>query len=356
MMSRIKQQLNKIILLLLGAFTVFSVYGAFIGAERAKAFFNSAALVIFWCGLLLVLIVAFFVYVSLRKRSALMLIHLGCILILAGGMYGSQKGHVAVEFAVKFSARFMAGPRPRSDQSSKDRLFTKGMIQLYEGQIFDRVVLGSETNTAELPFSVRLKEVFVEYYDKPQIVFYLSEEKYYSIPINIGEVFVLPNEQGTIEINAAYKNFKMTQQDGQMETYDSPESGFNPAYKLTYTSKDQRPYPFFVFEWFGMHAMPGQTFRAEFVPPRKVKDYKSTLQIVEKDKIVKEKTIEVNKPLYYGGYHFYQNTFAYDDLGPISGILITSARGVWVVFTGYGMIFVGLVLRFWSKILKWGMR
>ena len=99
-----------------------------------------------------------------------------------------------------------------------------------------------------------------------------------------------------------------------------------------------------------MHAMPGQTFRAGYQPPRMVRDYKSTLQVIVKDDVVKEMTIEVNKPLYYGGYHFYQKTFSHDHLGPISGIQVVSARGVWIVFGGYGLIFVGLIMHFGSKL------
>ena len=253
--------------------------------------------------------------------------------MLAGGMYGSEKGHVLMN-------RFF-----------QKQLFTRGAITLHEGQISDQVILGVETDTDDLPFSICLKEAYIEYYDEPKIVFYLRDEKYYSIPVKVGEVFALPDDQGTIGINAAYRNFKMKEQNGRMKPYDSPEAGFNPAYELTYTPKDQPSQPFFVFERFGMHAMPGQTFKAEFAAPRMIRDYKSTLQVVENENVVKEMTIEVNKPLYYGGYHFYQNTFGYDHLGPVSGIMVTSARGVWMVFAGYGLIFFGLILHFGSKLL-----
>ena len=341
---------------LLGAFTVFSIYGAFIGAERAQVFFNSIPMVAFWCVLLVTLVVGFFVYVSLRKRSTLMLIHLGCILVLAGGMIGSEKGHVASEFSIKLSARFMAWLRPsqddNSEQSSKHRMFTKGSITLGRGQSSDRMALETETDTAQLPFSIRLKEAYIEYYDKPTIAFYLSEEESYSILIEVGKVFVLPGDKGTVQIDAVYKNFKMTREEGQMKPYDSPEPGYNPAYELTYVPKDQPPQPFFVFEKFGMHAMPGQTFRAEYVPAQMVRDYKSTLQVVEDGEVVKEATIEVNKPLYYSGYHFYQSTFGYDHSGPISGIKVSSARGVWIVFSGYGAIFAGLIFQLWPKLFK----
>jgi len=40
-----------------------------------------------------------------------------------------------------------------------------------------------------------------------------------------------------------------------------------------------------------------------------IKDYKSTLAITAHGQSVLKKTIEVNRPLHYGGYHFYQSGF-----------------------------------------------
>ena len=325
---------NLAIILFLSIFVIYSILGAFLGAERAQAFFNSIPLVVFWLLLLVFLIVGFVVYVSLRKRSSLMLIHLGCILVLAGGIYGSSQSHILL-------GRLL-----------QKQLFTKGTMPLHEGQSSDQVATKMNGETCQLPFSIQLKEAFIEYYDQPVIYFYLSRDKYYPVPVKVGEIFELPDDQGTIHIHAAYKNFKMNRQGDRMIPYDSTEPGYNPAYELAYTPKDGEAEPFFVFERHGMHALPGRSYHAELIPPRMVKDYKSTLQVVDNGEFVKEVTIEVNKPLYYGGYHFYQNTFAYDQSGPISGILVTSARGAWVVFVGYAMIFTGLVVQFWPRILK----
>lgn len=329
---KIKQLLNSFIFMLLFGLAGFSIYGAFIGAKRAQTFFNSLPMVIFWFVLLGLLVVGFFVYVSLRKRTGLLLIHLGCALVLAGGMYGSERGHAIMN-------RFV-----------QNRSFTKGSIALHQGQSSNQVALKSEAQIGQLPFDIRLEEAYVEYYDEPAIYFYVSDQNYYSIPIRVGDVYQLPQDQGTVQVKAAYKNFKREKQGDRMVPYDSPEPGFNPAYELIYTPQGADPKPFFVFERFAMHAMPGQTFRAEYVAPRMVKDYKSVLQVIDDGKSVKKETIEVNRPLYYGGYHFYQNTFGYDHLGPVSGILVSSARGVWAVFGGYALIVVGLMVQLWPKL------
>lgn len=331
----IKRYINLITALLLTGFIGFSVKAAFMGAQRAQTFFNSTPITIFWSFLLVVLIAGFFVYASLRKRFALRLIHLGCILVLAGGMYGSQKGHILL-------GRFL-----------QTQSLTKGKLSLRQGQSSDLVVSGKTGEDYQLPFSILLKEAFIEYYDEPAIGIHFSDGVSFKIPAVVGSVFQVPDHRGTIQIIKVYRNFKLKRQnDDRLVPFDSPEPGSNRAYELVFTPTDGAVESNFVFERFPMHAIPGQTFHAGYIAPAMVKDYKSTLQILDDGQLVKEVTIEVNKPLYYSGYHLYQSTFGYDEQGVISGIMLTSARGVWIVFAGYAMIFVGLVSRFWHKSFK----
>lgn len=328
----IRKTANLLIVLFLVAFIVCSVYGAFIGAQQARAFFNSPVLIVFWCLLLVFMLAGFAVYASLRKRYSLLLIHLGFLLVLAGGMIGSDMGlHI-------------------SNQFIDPNIIPTGVIQLRPGH--SSHLVETDTGVGELPFSIRLKDAFVEYYDEPVIQFSLSAEQVYTIPLELGEAYELPDDLGTIQIIGVYKNFKMRKQDGQMKPYDSPEPGSNPAYELVFSPAGQPSQQFFVFERFGMHAMPGQTFRADFIRPHMIKDYKSILEVVNNGKIVKQKTIEVNKPLFYGGYHFYQNTFTFDQHGPVSGIQVAASTGVWTVFFGYGVIFAGLTMHFWNKLRR----
>ena len=307
--------------------------------------------------LLGLLIIGFSVYLSLRKHFGLLLIHAGCVLVLAGGMYGSEKGHVASEFAAKISGRFMAWLRPSQDgnessPSPQHRSFTNGSISLHPGESSNQVGVEASGEICYLPFSIRLEDAYIEYYDDPVIRMYFNDGVSFDIPATAEEAYHAPDHRGIVQITKIYGNFKMKRQNDQMVPYDSPDPGLNRAYELIYTPKAGNPEPFFVFERFPMHGMPGQSLRAEYIAPRMVKDYKSVLQVIDAGNPVKESTIEVNKPLYYGGYHFYQNTFGYDQFGPISGIHVSSARGVWIVFGGYAMIFVGLVLQLWPKLFK----
>lgn len=81
-----------------------------------------------------------------------------------------------------------------------------------------------------------------------------------------------------------------------------------------------------------------------------IKDWKSTLEVVEAGEVVAEKTIEVNDPLKYGGYTFYQSS--YDPENPkISGLQVARDPGVWLVYTGFSTLCFGIIFIFYLKPL-----
>ncbi|MFQ5862900.1 MAG: cytochrome c biogenesis protein ResB [Candidatus Brocadiales bacterium] len=81
-----------------------------------------------------------------------------------------------------------------------------------------------------------------------------------------------------------------------------------------------------------------------------IKDWKSTLKVVEAGKVMAEKTIEVNNPLKYGGYTFYQAS--YDPENPkISGLQVTRDPGVMLVYVGFSTLCFGITFIFYLKPL-----
>lgn len=64
-------------------------------------------------------------------------------------------------------------------------------------------------------------------------------------------------------------------------------------------------------------------FETEYYPNGSVKDWKSTLTVIENDLPRLTKTIEVNHPLTYKGYVFYQNSFGWDWKNPTLEIWAT---------------------------------
>ena len=80
-------------LVLILLLTVFSIYGAFIGADRSQEFFNSIPLAVYWVILALILGSGFVAFKRLIRVPGLLMMHIGCICVIAGGMWGSEQGH-----------------------------------------------------------------------------------------------------------------------------------------------------------------------------------------------------------------------------------------------------------------------
>lgn len=79
-----------------------------------------------------------------------------------------------------------------------------------------------------------------------------------------------------------------------------------------------------------------------------VKDYKSILRVVENGKTMATKTIEVNQPLKYKGYVFYQSS--YDPEGErYTGLQVTKNPGLAVVYAGFILLCLGIVFIFYIK-------
>jgi hypothetical protein len=75
---------------------------------------------------------------------------------------------------------------------------------------------------------------------------------------------------------------------------------------------------------------------------RMVKAYRAVLEVIDNGTVVKTAEVKVNQPLYYRGYHFYLNTFSSRGSMLLVDLMVVSAQGVWLVFTGYALIFIGL--------------
>jgi len=77
-----------------------------------------------------------------------------------------------------------------------------------------------------------------------------------------------------------------------------------------------------------------------------IKDFKSTLAITKQGREIIKKTIEVNRPLHYGGYHFYQSGFDMEN-HQYTILHLVSDSGLSLVYFGYGLIIVGIFGRYW---------
>jgi hypothetical protein len=206
-----------------------SVYGAFLGPYQAKTFFNSPALSAYWLTLMVLLVTAFVVFCRPVRLPGFFLIHVGCILVLAGALWGSG-----------------TGLKIQNQLFGTDKIQTGRMI-IFEGDAENRIRLEDSDQIKELPFHIKLKD-----------------------------------------------------------------------------------------------------FRIEYYKPEYVRDYISDVQVIKDGNVVAEKTIEVNHPLHFGGYHFYQSSF--DARGHRYTVLsVVSDTGLDLVYAGYPTLGVGVFWHFWLR-------
>jgi cytochrome c biogenesis protein ResB len=307
--------------------TVLSIYGAFIGAERAEQFFNKPPLVVYWTALVVLLVVGIAAFRRLVRLPGLLLVHFGCVLILAGGMWGSQGGH-----------------------SIQKKLFgidkiRKGRMAIYEGQSENHVVLDDSRRQKELPFSLKLKDFRLEYYKPVYLMVQSRQGRRWRVPVEIGKEFSL-GDDGTIKVVKSYENLKIGIEEGKNTYFEDLSPGSNPALEVQITAPDGQTSTQYVFERF-----PGLSHgRNQFLLSyhRVISDYISDIQVIEDGKVVAEKDIEVNHPLRFGGYHFYQSSYD-DKAGQYTVLQVVSDTGLYVVYAGYWLLCLGAIWHFWLR-------
>jgi hypothetical protein len=327
-MSRFKRAvlwaaLSAVILL-----AALSIYGAFIGAERAQAFFNSLPLAVYWFALMALLIAGIALFRRLLQVPPLLLMHLGFIIVLVGAMWGSNGGHAL--------ARQLFGI---------DKI-PQGQMGILEQTQENRVMPADSNSTRELPFSVRLKDFRMEYYKPGHLLIQSRTGQNWRVPAEAGQTLSLGEGLGIVTIRRVFENFRIDIQSDEPVAHDEP-GGSNPALEVSIERSGTAPGKRYVFERMPGHANPNDPLSMSY--SRMVRDYISDLEIVEDGKVVAAKDIEVNHPLHYGGYHFYQHSYGEDKLGEYTVLMVVSNSGLNLVYGGYLMLVAGVFWHFWSR-------
>lgn len=315
-------------LVLIIVLIVLSIYGAFIGAEQAEQFFNRPPLVVYWTALAILLIVGITAFRRLVRMPGLLMIHFGCILILAGGMWGSQAGH-------NLQKKLLGIDKIR-----------KGLMVIYEGKSESHVVLDDNRRQKELPFLLKLKDFRLEYYKPVYLMVQSPQGLRWRVPVEIGKTFLLGEHTGTIKFVKSYENFKIGMEQGKSVPYDDPSPGSNPALEVQITEPGGQKSTQYVFERFGGHSHGMNDLSLSY--HRIIKDFISDIQVIKDGKAVAEKNIEVNHPLRFGGYHFYQSSYD-DKAGQYTVLQVVSDTGLYVVYAGYWLLCLGAIWHFWLR-------
>jgi hypothetical protein len=305
-----------------------SIYGAFLGAGRAKGFFNSIPLGVYWLALAGLLIIAIAAFRRLLRIPGLLLTHLGCVLVLAGAIWGSERGHSLQQKLIGI-----------------DKI-PQGQMIIFEGTSERHVKLEADKGVKELPFWVKLKDFRLEHYEPGYLIVQTRGQERWRLPVEVGTEQSLGPEFGSVMITKRFENFKITFDGTQRIAVDSPQPGSNPALEVQIMDPNGAVTTKYVFERFGGHVHPEDKLLLSY--HRIISEFISDIQIIKDGKVLIEKSLEVNHPVYFGGYHFYQH--AYDDkAGEYTILMVTSDTGLNIVYLGYFMLCVGVFWQFWVR-------
>jgi len=351
------------------------------------------------------------VFRRLVRVPGLLLIHLGCVFILAGSMWGSESGHKLQKklFGIdKITTGQMRIHEGHSDNrvilENRDQVFLfsiklefqanldKGIISEELRQEFEEngfplsqhvtisveepgstwliinelkeylvrkkeLSLNIYNPIKELPFNIELKDFRIEYYKPVYLRVQTREGQSWKIPVEIGSDFSLGPDFGTMTILRTFENFKITIEGDKRIVYDDPKPGYNPALEVQIRHADGAVTTQYAFERSPGHIHQEDKFVMRY--QRIISDYISELEVIKNNKVVAKKNIEVNHPLHYGGYHFYQHS--YDaEAGQYTVLEVTSDTGLAPVYGGYLMLCIGVFWHLWlrdiftkQRVLRW---
>jgi len=330
-MNRLRRSLMWGALILIILLIFLSIYGAFVGAERAKNFFNSLPLSVYWLALTVMLIAGLAAFRRLVRVPSLVLIHLGCAFILAGAMWGSNAGH-----------------RLQKRLFGIDKI-PAGEMVIFEGYSENRVTMENSELTKKLAFIIRLKDFRVEYYKPEYLRIQSRDRQRWRIPVKVNTEFSLGSDFGTVTVVRAFENFKITIDGDKRTAFDDPRPGYNPALEVQIKHPDGTVTTQYVFERFPGHIHPEDKLLLRY--QRIISDYISELEVIKNNKVVAEKSIEVNHPLHFGGYHFYQHS--YDaQAGRYTILMVVSDTGLNLVYAGFLMLCIGVFWQLWLRRLS----
>jgi len=443
---------------------VMSILGAFMGAQRASALFNSPPMAAFWVLLTLLLVAGLIFFKKLRRSAGLLMTHLGCVFVLVGSMIASDTGH-----------RYMAPLLGREKLPS-------ALMVITQGDSTDALLAMTDADgpreVGRLPFQIHLSDFRIDYYDpwllvvdtpsaeddpagdahapstiawslgrpaeiphtdvRLQVLRYLEGSRpvflleithrdgpTLTLPAEVGRETVLGSSGVKVRILRVFSHLRVEGSGSDIRVVDVPGWSENPALQVELTHPDGKTERQYVIPGFpvdhvrdspidlrylttsdpvaaepdsasSLPAMElllkrgdvevrrwliveeGEPFAtlplddlfppAQGAPPRPdhphgrsahaalylvppmgpIKDYKSDLVVLEEGREVARKTIEVNDPLHYGGYHFYQ--LSYDQEHERYTVLsVRSDSGLLAVYAGFLLLAVGVFWLFWVK-------
>lgn len=312
-----------------------SIFGAFLGAERAKEFFTSAPLVVYWGVFALTLVAGFVVFARMRRDLGLAAMHLGFLLIMVGFAMGSGAGH-------RWAARAPGGERiPWSYLPIRVGATTR--------TVWDRAL---RRDLGRLPFAVRLDAFEIEHYPpsaEPPPLFLgalahahgASHGNWQAQPLKWkpGRAVQLP---GT-PIRMRVLEFTTPDADVPLSVRVALDAGGEPREETLVCAAGAPFARLALSRLFPELRELDPTASLLLAPPAPAaRTYRSRVTVFE-DGRERSAEILVNRPLRVAGYHLYQHSWGEQpELHSI--LLVVSDRGLNVVYAGFVLLGAGPIL------------
>lgn len=321
-----------------------SIISSFLGAEVARVMFNSVAGAAIWIGLILLLGMSVIYVRSLRRRFGVTAMHMGVLLVIVGGIWGSKGAYQA-----------------RNDLTGEEKI-VRGFMLIEEGESQNAVYDGSwREPLGYLDFDVHLERFWLEYYDEDMYAgwLFVMESNVLGASGQIdrwrsggvewkkGEKVELP----LCDVEMRVKDYEMVDS-GEKSDVSAElrvileltrggyllEGEFRESDGLDYLNLPLTR----LYENVGGWEEAGEPTLFMERTGRQISDYKSTLVVLRDGREVMRKTIQVNSPMHYGGYHFYQ--YDYDHEGNSYTVLaVVSDSGLYVVYGGFVILCIGVL-------------
>ncbi|MBI4051967.1 MAG: cytochrome c biogenesis protein ResB [Elusimicrobia bacterium] len=254
-------------------------------------------------------------YKALLVRPGVFISHAAILLLFAGGIirgvYG-QKGHLPMN-----------------------------VDQVWSGYIND----GYEE--ISLPFSIKLKAFRIHYWEQEKHILHVV---YGDSPGQHASAELVQNQIAEFKfLNLKvlpirfYPEFAL---EGKSPVSRS-EARENPAWELSVQNGHGSVRQFVFSRFPDFHGDVGRPFRLvyEYVPGR-VRQFESDLEITDTQGPGTKQTISVNSPMSYQGYRLYQSGYDPKNMN-FSSIQIVKDPSVWVIYTGFILLMLGLAWSFW---------
>ncbi|MFH1728602.1 MAG: cytochrome c biogenesis protein ResB [Pseudomonadota bacterium] len=306
---------------------ISSISGTLINQEKALAYIYHS----WWYFLLLITLSINLILCTLKKRHyrikslGFLLTHFGVLIILLGGLLSNL-------------------------------LCEKGTLSLRVKQKSDVFYINKKPQ--KLGFTIGLDKFFIESYDNNKIL------------NNLGRLLIrtkdkLKEQSFNVELNKEFSfldgkyKAKITQFEPNLffdikakKVRSKNKLPENPAIHVSiiYNGKN---YNQWVFAKYHDLKMGKSNLDIDFVyffqkHSTRIKDFKSDLSIYEENKLILQKTIEVNDPLEYKGYKFYQSN--YDPKNMMwSGLRVVKDPGTIFVYLGFLILCLGILFIFYLK-------